>query len=417
MNIKRTLILLLLSLSLAVSSCGKSVVVKAAELSGKLERKETNEGSVTDSFKAAFADFSLRLFSQSLKEEKAANRLVSPLSASLCFSLVANGAEGKTKQEMEKLLGLPVGELNPALYAFTAGLMNTADARMELANSVWFRNADGELHVREEFLQTLADWYQAEAYAAPFDDSTVQDLNAWVKKHTDGMIEKLIDGPINPNTMMYLVNALALDAKWEEQYRNDQRKDLQFRNEDGSDTKVSGLYSEEHLYLSAPGIKGVAKPYRNSGYYFVGLLPENEKETLPSLLQKLSGKVWNKVWGSRSQESVKTVIPEFKIEDQTDLAGILSSLGMQRAFGPEAEFLPMAEYAGQSLYVSGVVQKTYLELDRNGTKAAAATAASMAVKSMAPVSQKEVILDRPFIYMIVDGASGLPLFIGTVRSL
>lgn len=416
MNIKRTLIALLLILALGVSSCGKSVVAKAAELSGKTERKTTEEGRVTDAFKEAFSDFSFTLSLQTEKEEKAGNKLISPLSAALCLSLVANGAEGETKAEMEKLLGLPAEELNPAFYAYASMLTAQNDAKMELANSVWFRNSDDKLHVRDEFLQTLADWYRAEAFAAPFDDSTCQDLNSWVSKHTDGMIEKLVEGPIDPNTMMYLVNALVFDAKWVEQYENGQVRELQFNNEDGSQTRVTGLNSMEELYLSAPGISGVAKPYQG-GFYFVGLLPEDEKETLPSLLARLSGKVWNDMWNDRSFMPVKTVIPEFKIEDKTELNDILSALGMKKAFSPAAEFLPMAEYAGQSLYVSGVVQKTFLELDRSGTRAAAVTAASMATKGAAPVFEKEVILDRPFVYMIVDAAFGLPLFIGTVKNL
>ena len=110
------------------------------------------------------------------------------------------------------------------------------------------------------------------------------------------------------------------------------------------------------------------------------------------------------------------MIPEFKTEDKTELNEILKSLGMEKAFTDAAEFLPMASYNGQSLYVSEVVQKTYLELDRKGTKAAAVTWGAMNAKSAMPTEQKEVILDRPFVYLIVDAESGLPLFVGTKRA-
>lgn len=412
-----TVLAVALSMILTFSSCVQTYEVRAENLGASYKRTATEEGTVTDAFEQAFSAFAFQLFQSTVKEEKTGNKLVSPLSAMVCLSLIANGAEGATLEEMEAVLGMDVQALNRALYAYTTGLTSKQDAKMELANSVWFRNTDQRLSVKESFLQTLADWYRAEAYGAPFDENTRKDMDAWVSEHTDGMIKKMLDEPIDPNTMMYLVNALVFGAKWEKQYEKSQIQDREFTNAAGKKTAVKGLLSDENVYLEGDGVIGVAKPYKDGGYYFVGLLPEDPSEIMSDFIADLSGKTWQELWGNRSKETVKTMIPEFKTEDRTDLKGLLQDMGMERMFSPLAEFLPMAEYDGGSLYVSEVMQKTYLELDRNGTKAAAVTWGAMGVKSVAPIQMKTVYLDRPFLYMIVDAESGLPLFIGVQNEM
>lgn len=416
MKTRHIAVAIVLILSLCLTSCGRPLSAKAANLSEGYQRTATDDGAVTEAFRKAFSDFSFRLFAESVKDAEG-NKLISPLSAMVCLALIANGAEGETLREMEQILGMPAGELNKALYAYTKDLTNEKDSKMELANSVWFRN-DGALKVEKAFLQTLADWYKAEAYGAPFDESTREDLDKWVSEHTDGMIKKMLDKPINANTMMYLVNALVFDAKWAKPYENDQVDTWHFTSRNGQTSTVTGLFSEESIYLGADGIKGVAKLYKNAGYYFVGLLPTDEKKDLGAFMAELGGETWQKLWGSRTTETVRTMIPEFKIEDKTGLVEILKNLGMERMFDEDrAEFLPMANIDGRSLFCSDVVQKTYLELDRHGTKAAAVTWGEFATKGAAPVVQKEVYLDRPFVYLIVDARSGLPLFIGSVGEL
>ena len=406
-----------LSMLLMFSSCMQTYEVHAKDLSADYKRTATEPGQVTAEFEQAFSDFAFQLFQESVKAGKPGNKLVSPLSAMVCLSLIANGAEGETLEEMENVLGMDVEELNRTLYAYTSGLMNDEDAKMELANSVWFRNTNDRLTVKESFLQTLADWYQAEAYGSAFDENTRKDMDAWVSEHTDGMIKKMLDEPIDPRTMMYLVNALVFDAKWEKQYEKNQVQDRTFTNAKGDKKSVKGLLSDEKVYLEAEGVIGVAKQYKEGGYYFVGLLPADGSESMSDFISGLSGKMWQDLWDNRTNETVKTMIPEFKAEDRTDLKDVLQEMGMERMFGILAEFLPMAEYDGESLYVSSAVQKTYLELDRNGTKAAAVTWGEMGVKSIAPSTMKMVYLDRPFLYMIVDAQSGLPLFIGVQNEM
>ena len=191
--------------------------VKASELSADYAREATEVGKVTDEFKTAMADFSLALTNTtvSLEKEGKANHLVSPLSALICLSMLANGAKGETLAQMEAVLGMPIDELNKALYAYTGGLYTGKDCKVSVADSIWYRDGDS-FSVREEFLQTCADWYEARQYAAPFDETTRKDINKWVDHYTDGMIDSILEDPIPAEAVMYVVNALVFDAKWEE---------------------------------------------------------------------------------------------------------------------------------------------------------------------------------------------------------
>ena len=253
-------VLMLAAIPAQMTSCALNV--KASELSAGYTREATEVGKVTDEFKTAMADFSLALTNTtvSLEKEGKANHLVSPLSALICLSMLANGAEGETLAQMEAVLGMPIDELNKALYAYTSSLYTGKDCKVSVADSIWYRDGDS-FSVREEFLQTCADWYEAQQYAAPFDETTRKDINKWVDHYTDGMIDSILDDPIPAEAVMYVVNALVFDAKWEEEY---EKKDIltdTFTSLRGTESPVTMLRSEESRYLTVEGGFGVAKPY------------------------------------------------------------------------------------------------------------------------------------------------------------
>lgn len=383
-------------------------------------RAATETGEVNDAFRSAVMSFSFDLLRNTLEEEKEGNKLISPTSALLCLALVANGAAGTTRSQMETAFGMDVDVLNRSLYAWTSRLPDSERARLELANSVWFRNNDANLSVKETFLQTVADWYDAQAYAAPFDDGTVRDVNDWCSQHTDGMIPEILQ-EIDPATMLILINALVFDAKWETLYEDFQVAPGDFTNADGSTGEVNLLSSTESIFLSGDGIKGVVKPYDGGAYSFVGLLPTDENADIRAFAESLDAGTWATLWQNRRyRQIVRTMIPEFTVEDGNRLAPVLEKMGMTDLFSPErADLTPMATYGRWNLFVSSVYQKTRLELTRYGTKAAAVTWALVdgvtAIED--PKEEHEVYLTRPFVYMIVDNATGLPLFIGVTESL
>ncbi len=418
---KKILTLLLAVLMLAaipaqMTSCALNV--KAEDLSADYTRKATEAGKVTDEFKTAMANFSLALTNTtvSLEKEGKANHLVSPLSALICLSMLANGAKGETLAQMEAVLGMPIDELNKALYAYTSSLYTGKDCKVSVADSIWYRDGDS-FSVREGFLQTCADWYQAQQYAAPFDETTRKDINKWVDHYTDGMIDSILEDPIPAEAVMYVVNALVFDAKWEEEY---EKKDVltdTFTSLSGTESPVTMLRSEESRYLTVEGGFGVAKTYKGSAYCFVGLLPE-EGTDIYDFAASLDGADWTAMWQEQTRTTVYARIPEFTYAGDMDLTASLQEMGMTHLFsGDAADLSGLGTSAMGNLYCDGVYQKTFIQVDRNGTKAAAVTWAVNKAESAAPMEPKYVYLDRPFVYAIVDTGTGLPLFVGVVTEL
>ncbi len=409
--------LLLLSLPLHMASC--AVNVKAGELSAGYTRATTEQGKVTNAFKAAMADFAMTLANTTVtmdKEDKA-NHLVSPLSAMICLSMLANGARGETLAQMEAVLGMSIEDLNKALYAYTSNLYVGEDCKVSVADSIWYREG-GSFTVREEFLQTCADWYEAQQYAAPFDESTCKDINKWVKKYTDGMIDSILEESIPAETVMYVVNALVFDAKWAEEYEKNDIRSEDFTTLKGETVSVEMMCSEESRYLTVEGGYGVARPYKGNAYCFVGLLPD-EGTNVYDFAATLTGEVWTAMWEGQTRETVYTRIPEFTYESDMKLTPVLQEMGMVDLFdGSAADLSGIGHGADGNLYCSGVFQKTFIEVNRHGTKAAAVTWAENKCESAVEIIEpKYVYLDRPFVYAIVDTATGLPLFVGVVTEM
>ena len=409
-------VLMLLSIPAQMTSC--ALRVKAEEISAGYTREATDKGEVSDAFVAAMADFSMTLANTTLSMEKEgkANHLISPLSAMICLSMLANGAEGETLAQMEAVLGMPIDELNESLYAYTEGLYIGEDCKVSLADSIWYRDGDS-FTVREEFLQTCADWYQAQQYAAPFDETTRKDINKWVDHYTDGMIDSILEDPIPADTVMYLINALVFDAKWETEYEKKDIASDTFTAQNGTESAVEMLCSDESRYLTVEGGFGVAKPYKGGGYCFVGLLPE-EGTDIYEFAASLDGGDWTAMWQEQVRTTVYTRIPEFTYASDMRLTPVLQEMGMTDLFDAErADLSGIGGGAAGNLYCSGVFQKTFIQVDRNGTKAAAVTWAVNKAESAAPVEPKYVYLDRPFVYAIVDTGTGLPLFVGVMTEM
>lgn len=396
-----------------LSNCTSCALrTSAAELSEGYSRKATEQGTVDDAFITALSNFSLSLFRESVKKD-ASNDLISPLSATLCLAMLANGANGNTKTQMENVLGMNTDALNKSLYSYVSKLYTSDSCKVNLANSIWFRNTYQD-QISKNFLQTNADWYNAQIYSTPFDNTTVKDINNWVKHYSDGMIDSILN-KISPSTVMYLINALTFDAKWETKYKKDQIRENLFTNYDKSQTTTEMMYSEESIYLSGEGVQGFAKNYAGGQYSFVALLPEENKD-IYDYAASLDGKAWRSLWKNKENTAVQVAIPEFRYDRQRTLIDVLQNLGMTDMFDETlADFSALAPK--DFLYCSEINQKVFIEVDRNGTKAAAITWAGMNKSSAMIEDQKTVYLDRPFLYAIADNHTGLPLFLGIVTAL
>ena len=360
-------------------------------------------------------DFSVKLFQSSLDKQQ--NTLVSPLSVLLALAMTANGAEEETLAQMEATFGCSLDYLNFYLQAYAENLPQTEKAKLSIANSIWLKT-DEDIVVRQDFLQTNADYYNAGVYQTPFDAQTLKQINKWVKTHTDGMIDKILD-EIPRDTVMYLINALAFDAEWEEPYTDIQIGENVFTTENAEEQKVDFMYGSEYQYLQDEKAQGFIKYYNGRQYAFVALLP-NEGVSVADYVAGLNGEKLLNLLSQPQQVEVRTAIPKFTGEYTLEMSQLLQKMGMVDAFNPDlANFRGMADFPpDHNLYIDKVLHKTYIAVDERGTKAGAVTAVAMnKATSAAPQMFKTVYLNRPFVYMLIDSQNQLPLFIGTVMSV
>lgn len=368
-----------------------------------------------DKFKSGMLDFAVRLMQSTLDENKKSS-LVSPLSVIVALGMTANGANGETKEEFEKLFGFSVDEANAYLYTLAHSLYNGDGAKVELANSIWF-GKDGRIAVHDDFLQVNKNYYDAQAYEEDFfDQKTVDKINKWVSKHTDKMIDQIIDS-IDPDTVMLLINALVFDALWAEQYNDYQCEKGTFTAYDKTKSKVTFMMSTE-TYISANGAVGFRKYYAGN-YAFVAMLPDGD---VFDYVNSLSGKELGNILSGKQNDygyRAKAYLPKFEYDYDVSLYKALESMGLKKAFSSsEADLSGIGSSPWGNLYIGDVLHKTHIEMTQAGTRAAAVTAVEILAESVAgPKKLVDVKLDRPFVYYIVDCNTNLPIFMGVVTEI
>ncbi|MBP1918602.1 serpin family protein [Youngiibacter multivorans] len=411
----------MLSISLAValtsglSACtGTSPAAASDDLMAGISKSAAASKSPDSQFIGSYSDFAFYLFRETISDQE--NSLVSPLSVILALSMTANGADGNTLDEMEKLLGqdIPLIDLNAYLNSYADGLPDEEKSKLRIANSIWFRDDEGRLTVEKEFLQTNADYYSAAAYKSKFDDATLDDINDWVEKNTDGMIDRILDS-INPDAVMYLINAIVFDAEWDKVYSKENLQSGSFISASGTTEDAQFMNSEEELYLDDGMSTGFIKPYSKGLYSFAAILP-NEGMSVDDYVGSMTGKGFLEMIGGAEKTLVTASLPKFSYDYKINLNDALKKLGMPTAFSSEkADFSKLGKSSRGNLYIGEVLHKTFISVDELGTKAGAVTKVEIRDESF--IETKIVRLDRPFIYAIIDNSTGLPIFIGTVNTV
>ena len=382
-------------------------------LCGGIEKDAESSKAVDVRFQTAQLNFSLDLFKRTVKDDE--NVIVSPYAISLAMAMAANGAEGETKSEMEKALGgIAIEDLNGYLESWRESQASGDGFKVNTANSIWIRDNEALIKPLPSFIQNTVDYFDADIFKAPFTPDTVKDMNSWINDNTDGMIPEMIK-ELKDNDMMSIMNAVCFDAEWEHKYESYDVYDNYFTAYDGSKAKVPMMSSTESYYIEDENAVGVVKPYKSGRYAFVALLP-NEGVTVSEYVNGLTTERVQKMFETCEETPVTTLIPKFKYESETDLNGIFKDMGVEKAFNSgEADFYGMVTPDSLPLYISSVKHKAFISLDEEGTKAAAVTVIMMA--GGCAMIEKEVFLDRPFVYSIVDLENELPLFIGTVTDI
>lgn len=358
-------------------------------------------------------DFSIKLFKESAQAGE--NAMISPTSVLLSLAMTENGASGDTREQMCKTMGGSLSEedYHTALSSWYRGLLSDKDNQISIANSIWIRKGDQGFLAEDAFLQANQQLYDSETYEASFNGDTIVDINHWASEKTHKMIPKIIN-ELSDAARVVLINAVAFDAKWEEQYTKADICDNYFTNASGKEIWASMMNSTEGIYLEDAKATGFVKTYKN-GYSFVAILP-NEDTTVEEYMEQMTGVSFHALLENKEECTVWDQMPKFKAEYDIRMNDSLKNMGIKDLFDAgKADLSRMGTVQnGSPLYISQVIHKTYISVDENGTKAAAVT---VDCAGGAAMDTKSVVLNRPFIYAIIENKNNLPIFIGTMQDV
>ena len=387
----------------------------AVNLMDGIEVLKGKDRILDEEFISSQMALSLTLFKESWNRSENENTLISPLSVQIALAMTANGANGRTKSEMESVLAdnIPLDDLNEYLSSYVGNLPSSEKSKLSIANSIWFRDAD-YFSVKDEFLYKNANYYRAQIYKAKFDQTTVNSINDWIDKSTDSMIQKVLE-QISKDTVMYLINAIAFDAKWEDPISEYSVYKDTFVNINGEGKEVEMMISEyERFYIETENATGFKKNYEGGDYSFVALLPR-EGVSINDYIASLDGEeIIDTLSGIQPSGNGVICMPKFSYEYGIEMREMLCELGMPSAFSDEsADFSNMTN---SDVFISSVIHKSFISVDNEGTRAAAVTVVEM--KDACEYKPAwSVTLDRPFVYMIVDNETNLPIFIGCLTDI
>ena len=409
---RMTATILVLAMALSLAGCANSDPTgQKTDFMEDISAHAVNDYSDTTAGAQAMTEFGVRLAKNSF--ENGENLLLSPLSVLCALAMTANGAKEQTREQMEEVFGLTTEELNSYLHWYISSLPQGENYKLCLANSIWFTE-DSRFIPNQDFLQINADYYGADIYSAPFDNSTLKAINTWIEEKTDGMIKEALDA-IPPAAVMYLINALSFDARWSTVYQEHDVRNGIFTKEDGSERNVEMMHGIEYQYLSDDNTTGFLKYYEGRAYAFATLLPE-EGISMEEYLRSLTGEKLHNLLSSVQSTPVVTAIPKFETGYSVEMSQLLSGMGMTDAFNSErADFSGMGTSGAGNVFINRVIHKTFISVSEQGTKAGAVTIVEPTDgAAMEPDKRQEVILDRPFVYLLIDCESGVPFFIGVM---
>ena len=392
----------------AMASCGTTRnKVEATVQAGDIENSMTSVANV-ESETAVSNSFWGELLGEACREMEKENICLSPLSAQFAMSMVANGAEGKTKKEIldAMKLGDNANEKGRRLLddIATKTIWNE-NSDVRIANSIWIK--DG-LDVKQDFVDTNKKYFDALVESAEFNQETVKRVNDWCNENTNGKIPTILDR-LTENDRMLLINALYFKAAWSKPFQERNTTDKKFTTEKGEEIKVPMMMmrSNEPFYRD-DAVAMVSKKLQG-GYSMLFILPSEGVKCDEAA--EYVAKDFDTFLKNMEVKDVSLSLPKFTTDFGMSLKNTLANLGIKRAFGGKAQFGGISD---EALYISDVVQKTYINVNEKGTEAAAVTVAVAGLLSMRPPKIEVITFDRPFIYAIIKDNGNQVMFAGKV---
>jgi serine protease inhibitor len=356
-------------------------------------------------------EFGLTIFKEIVREEKNKNVFISPLSVSMALGMTYNGANGETQEAMQKTLGLnglSIEEVDQCYQHLIESLTSLdPKVKFQIANSIWYRLG---LTPEEEFLNLCQKYFDAQVRGLDFNHPNAADtINGWVDQGTNGKIKEIINGPINPLTVMFLIDAIYFKGIWTYEFDKNKTRDDLFILPDGSEKSCKmmeqrGLYK----YFENDTFQAIDLPYGDGDFSMTIFLPVYGTN-VDSLIAEFDQEKLNYWMSCFSGDSMDIYIPKFKLEYELKLNDVLTTLGMGIAFTPyQADFTKM--YKGVDVFIDEVKHKTFVEVNEEGTEAAAVTSVVIVVSS----EGSSMRVNRPFVFMIRENKSQTILFIGKI---
>lgn len=372
----------------------------------KLQLSVAEQGLVQDC-----NDFSFNLLAQAASSEKQENIILSPLSASMLLGMLMNGADGETLAQMQQVTGFEddatIEEIN-AYYKQLIEVLPALDTEttVRLANGIWVRE---DFPVIEDFIQACKQSFEAEAKNVPtfVDNNVLNEINRFAAQHTNNLIKQVIDpSMVDENTAMALVNALYFKAKWQDKFKKADTKPQVFTTLNGEQIQAKMLHRTGSMrYGEDKDYQLLELPYKGGKFCADIILPAKGID-IRKWVEDLDAERWQQMLNGTSYPEVEMALPKFALKYSRRLNDDLKALGMSDAFGAKANFSRLSK---EDTYVDLIHQYTFMQVDEEGTEAAAVTIGIVAPKA-ADIPQKFFVADRPFVLLVREKDYGTILF-------
>lgn len=387
-------------------------LIAAGWLGGSLAAAGADPAPAQNDLVAANRGFAFDLMQQIAAADPHANVFISPYSVSCALQMAAAGAAGPTRAEMQHVLQtapFAPDSLNAAIRELDRQLAGRKDVTLDLANGLWFQTG---FHLKPAFADLNRRYFNAGLEEVDFGEPQSADsINAWADRQTRGRIRNVVQFPFPPRTRLILANAIYFKGQWTQPFKPDLTRPRDFHLPDGRQKPVPMMLQDgSFLYQQTADFQAVRLPYQG------GLQMELYLPAADSNPQKLLAAVSARETVDRgfARREGTVMLPKFKLDQSVRLNGPLQALGMRRAFSSQADFSGIAD---EGLYISEVLQKSYVDVDEQGTEAAAVTTVRMEamVARRPPPDRFTLILDRPFLFVISDVPTGSLLFLGIIN--
>lgn len=411
--LKKCVIIVALLSGVSLAQCGDGVLDKSKGGSYTIEGLPRDLKLAEVNLTTANNTFGLKLFKEIVLDEQDKNVFISPLSVSMALGMTYNGAAGTTEEAMRNTLeygDLTNEEINESYRDLTDMLVNLdPSVQFQIANSIWYRRG---FQVEQEFMDINQTYFDAEVSGLNFSlPSALITINNWVNQKTNGKITEIID-EIKPEIVMFLINAIYFKGDWTIQFDTAKTQDGDFYLLDGSKKTVRMMTQKnDFAYYSHEDFQAIDLPYGGQAFSMTIFLPDADVN-IDDFIAQINDENLSDWIGCLNEIELYLSMPKFKLEYDLTLNDVLKALGMEIAFDQsQADFSKISQSLfGERLYIDEVKHKTFVDVNEEGTEAAAVTSVGIGFTAAPP----SMTVDRPFVFVIREKFSNTILFMGKI---